>query len=80
MKMTANRGTPRRPNGSKQVPVRSVRVPEDIWEAAKRRATYEGVTMSTVMYEFVEGYAKGLVDLPKVTITYTPPRSTRTVA
>jgi len=55
-------------------PVRSVRVSDAVWEAARRRASLDGVTMSHVMLTFVEGYAKGLVDLPRVTIQYAPPR------
>lgn len=71
------RAKARRPMGTNRAPVRSVRVSDEVWEAAKRRAAYEGVTMSTVLVEFAEGYAKGLVDRPKVTVTYSPPRAER---
>lgn len=68
----ASRG--KRPAGSVPDPVRSVRVSDAVWETARRRATYEGVTMSHVMLTFVEGYAKGLVDLPRVTVQYAQPQ------
>lgn len=67
-------GQVRRPNGSKEMPVRSVRVPEEAWEKARRRANYEGLTMSNVIAQIVDGYAAGLLDLPKHVITYQPAR------
>lgn len=70
--MTGMRG--KRPTGARPDPVRSVRVSEAVWDAARRRATYEGVTMSHVMLTFVEGYARGLVDMPRVTVQYSPPK------
>lgn len=66
--------TRRRPVGSKPDPVRSVRVGDDLWEAAKRRAAYEGVTMSHVLLSIIEGYAQGLIDMPKVVVSYQPAR------
>lgn len=60
----------RRPNGSPSVPVRSVRVSDSAWEAARRRAAYEEVTISYVVATIIEGYGKGLIDLPKVTVLY----------
>jgi hypothetical protein len=64
----------RRPNGSDPVPVYSVRVPRVAWEKAKRRAAYEGITVSAAAALFVEGYGEGFLDLPKITRTYTQPR------
>jgi hypothetical protein len=66
---------PRSPNGStkKEVPVRSVRVDDALWARARARATYEGVTMSQVLYEFTKGYAEGLLNRPKVQLVYTQP-------
>jgi len=52
--------------------VRSVRVDDTLWEKARRRATYEGVTMSQVLYEFTKGYADGLLNRPVITAVYTP--------
>jgi hypothetical protein len=64
----------RRPSGAKEEPVRSVRVGDELWEKLKRRAAYEGVTASNVLFAFVEGYAAGLVDMPVVRPVYSPPR------
>jgi hypothetical protein len=58
---------------SKYPPVRSVRVDEALWARAKRRAKADGVTMSDVMFRFVEGYAKGMLNLPKVQVVYERP-------
>lgn len=68
-----------RPTGSGQAPVRSVRVTDEVWEAARRRAAYEGVTMSHVVNQIVEGYSRGLIDMPKVVVTYVPPRTEETM-
>jgi len=51
-------------------PTRSIRVPDDVWERAKRRARHEGVSISKVCQMIVTGYAQGLIDLPKVTVHY----------
>jgi hypothetical protein len=48
-------------------------VSNEVWEKAKRRATYEGVTISHVLALIAEGYAAGLLDLPRVQVTYTQP-------
>lgn len=65
---------PRRPNGSKEMPARSIRCSDEAWEPAKRRANYEGVTMSNMAAQLIEGYGKGLIDLPKVQRVYQPTR------
>lgn len=64
--------------GRKEVPVRSVRVDDELWEKARRRATYEGVTMSQVLYEFTQGYAEGLLNRPQRQMVYTPARAPET--
>lgn len=64
----------RRPNGAPEAPVRSVRVGNELWEKARRRADYEGLTMSGVLYAMVEGYAAGLLDMPKTQVVYVQPR------
>jgi len=56
------------------MPARSVRVADEPWEAAKRRATFEGITMSNMAAQLIEGYGKGLIDLPKLQKVYTPTR------
>lgn len=48
----------------------SVRTKDELWSAAKRRADAEGITMNSVIEEILEGYARGLLNLPKVTKTY----------
>lgn len=63
-----------KPRGSGSDAVRSVRVPAEVWQAAKARATAEGVTVSYVLRLLVDGYSKGLLDLPTITTTYTPIR------
>lgn len=53
------------------LPVRSVRISDEVWEAASRRAQKEGIdTMSYVISLLVESYAKGLIDLPKVQLVF----------
>lgn len=64
---------PRRPIGTKEDPVRSVRISDDLWIPARRRAEKEGVTMSHVLVAIVEGYANKALDLPRVQIHYGPP-------
>ena len=64
----------RRPNGTQPDPVRSVRCSDLVWEKARRRATFEGVTMSHVLLTIIEGYAAGMIDLPRVTVQYRQPQ------
>lgn len=59
----------KRPKGYR-APVRSIRVDDELWERARLRAAHENVTMSKVVYSLVEGYAKGMIDLPRVQIVY----------
>ncbi len=60
----------RRPNGSAEQPVRSVRVSDELWDLARKRAAVDGVTLSYVMATMLEGYAYHAVDLPKVSRTF----------
>lgn len=46
--------------------IRSVRTSDEAWTGARERAQREGVSMSHVVNEFVEGYAAGALDLPEV--------------
>ncbi len=48
----------------------SVRVHDVVWAAARRRAQSEGTTVNGVVEEILEGYGRGLIDLPKITKTY----------
>lgn len=47
-------------------PIRSVRVDDETWEAAKAVAEEDGVTMSHVLVTFIQGYGERKVRLPRV--------------
>ena len=47
-------------------PSRSVRIDDDVWEHAKIRAAKDGLKLSGAIQLLVEGYARGIVPLPKV--------------
>jgi hypothetical protein len=64
----------RRPAGVKEYPTRSVRIADEVWERARRRASLEGVTISHVLSLMVEGYASGLLDMPRTQVVYAPPK------
>lgn len=51
-------------------PARSVRVSDEVWEAARERATSEGVTLTRVIVSILEGYGQGKVNLPTVHVDY----------
>jgi hypothetical protein len=59
--------------GGQRKSAHSVRTSDDLWAAARRRAETEGSTMNKAIEELLEGYARGLINLPKVTKTYTSP-------
>jgi len=63
----------RRANGSRRLPVRSLRIEDALWERARKRATLENVTMSQVLLAFVQGYAAGAISLPRMQPIYTQP-------
>lgn len=67
---TYRRPQTRRPNGSERMPARSVRVSDEAWAKAKRRASFEGLTVSNAVAQLVEGYGEGLIDPPKVQKVY----------
>jgi len=48
----------------------SIRTPDNIWAAAQRRAASESRTMNDVVVAIMEGYSRGLMDLPRVTKQY----------
>lgn len=56
--MTRTGRLPRVPNKPK-TPQRSVRVPDDVWLAAKERADEENRTLSDVIRVCLDRYAKG---------------------
>ena len=62
----------RRPNGQ-QIPSRSIRVGNEEWDRARRRANFEGLTLSNVAAQLIDGYGKGLINLPTVQKVYGAP-------
>lgn len=61
---------------TKYAPVRSVRVADPLWNKAVRRAEGEGLTMSDVLHRFTEGYANGMVNVPRMQMVYDKPAKT----
>ena len=57
-----------RPKNPDNPTTRSFRVSERAWEQAKRRAAAEGTTMSAATGDLVEGYARGIYNLPEKVI------------
>lgn len=49
---------------------RSIRIDDETWELAKKRAEREGLTISRLLYLFTDGYARGLLDTPHVQVVY----------
>lgn len=56
-------------------PVRSVRVEDQLWARAQKRAKAERLTMSEVLHRFVEGYANGRINAPQVQTVFTNTRA-----
>ena len=50
----------------------SLRVHDDVWARAQRRAQLEGHTINGVLEEILDGYGQGLLNMPKVTKSYGP--------
>lgn len=57
-----------RPKSNKTMLMRSYRVEENIYKAARARATREATNINQVIANLVEGYARGIYDLPKVRV------------
>lgn len=51
--------------------VKTVRMRDSVWSRASSRAVREGVTMSTVLQELVEGYSLEKINLPRIEKVYT---------
>lgn len=60
--------TETRARGQGKTPSRSVRVSDEIWTSAQRRAIYEGHPISYVIQSFLEAYGEGKVNLPRKVI------------
>lgn len=54
-----------RPKNPDSPTTRSFRVAKKAWEQARIRATAEGTYMSSVCADLVEGYARGIYNLPE---------------
>jgi len=54
--MSSEKRIGRPPTG--QTPVRSIRVPDDVWEAAKHEAARRGETVSDAVVRFLRRYGK----------------------
>jgi antitoxin component of RelBE/YafQ-DinJ toxin-antitoxin module len=52
------------------MPVRSLRVSDEVWEKAKAMCVEEGITMSELVQRLVAGLASGAIPVPTTTITY----------
>jgi hypothetical protein len=63
----------RQPSANSAKASHSVRTTDALWAAAKRRTDEEGTTMNAMINDLMEGYSKGLINLPRVTKTYTAP-------
>lgn len=57
-----------RPKNPDNPTTRSFRVSERAWDKAKRRAAAEGTTMSAATGDLVEGYSRGIYNLPQKTV------------
>jgi hypothetical protein len=51
-------------------PVRSVRIPDDIWDPAVERAAAAGMTMSEVLLAFTRGYSEHRINAPQIQYDY----------
>lgn len=57
-----------RPKSSRVMLTRSYRVEEPVYKAARARATREGTSINQVISNLVEGYARGVYELPKTKV------------
>lgn len=62
-----------RPKNPDNPTTRSFRVSARAWDLAKKRAAAEGTTMSAATGDLVEGYARGIYNLPEKKIVRTFP-------
>lgn len=57
-----------RPASGKTMIMRSYRIEEHVYKAARARAAEEGTNVSQVISNLVEGYARGVYELPRVKV------------
>lgn len=62
-----------RPKNPDRPTVRTYRVSPRAWEQGRKRAAAEGTTISAATGELVEGYARGIYNLPEKRIVRTFP-------
>lgn len=48
----------------------SVRTTDEIWERARKRSRTDTISMNAMINELLEGYGRGLIDLPTVIKKY----------
>lgn len=48
----------------------SVRTTDEIWERARKRSRADSISMNAMINELLEGYGRGLIDLPTVIKKY----------
>jgi len=65
---STSRLTSKTPTGG--TPARSIRIPDNVWEAAKARAERDGTNVSHVVNMLLDGYGRNLVSLPKVQVVF----------
>lgn len=57
-----------RPKSNKTMLTRSYRVEDHVYAAARARATREGTSINQVIGNLVEGYARGVYELPRTKV------------
>lgn len=55
---------------------RSLRLPQELWDAVQARAEIDGHTRAKAIELLLQGYAEGFLSLPKTYLAYEP-RSTK---
>jgi hypothetical protein len=51
-------------------PSHSIRTTDEVWLRARRRSVAEGTTINGVMNELLDGYGRGMINLPTITKSY----------
>jgi hypothetical protein len=47
---------------SRGTPIRNLRVPDELWQAAQQRADAEGLNVSEVIRSLLQAWVEGLID------------------
>ena len=56
--MLARELAARRPNGTPRHPARSIRVPDELWQAVKGKAADDGITVTTALTKMMIAYTQ----------------------